>query len=153
MSDELEAIARNTCPDALFFRGLAAENRFAPVSWGLKIGQQFQFGDLRVELVDRSIVVETSGNLTNLVKYWPMLDHMIKPFFLVHLYGISTEKDYISHRNLWEFLQIKMKSEVFRAWLFPFDKRHGTIPPAARKCFQRCLTDSVGHLLITSDKM
>ncbi len=37
------------------FRGMGAANRIAPSSWNLKSTQQFQFGDLRVELHDRTI--------------------------------------------------------------------------------------------------
>jgi hypothetical protein len=55
--------------------GQGANNKFGIEGWGLSAIQQFQFGDLRIELPSATVLVETesAGGVGNLVKYWPLL--------------------------------------------------------------------------------
>ncbi|MBO0789539.1 MAG: hypothetical protein J2P36_01125 [Ktedonobacteraceae bacterium] len=79
-------------------------------------GTKFQFGDLRVNTSNCHILVEveSGGGVTNLVKYWYCLkEHKInKPIKLLHIYGISTEGDFSSYLDLWNFLSSKMKDSL-----------------------------------------
>jgi hypothetical protein len=56
-------------------QGQGAANRFRVNGWELSPAQQFQYGDLRIELAATTLVVEaeSAGGVTNLVKYWPLL--------------------------------------------------------------------------------
>lgn len=77
---------------------------------------KFQFGDLRVELSNYTIVieVESSGGVTNLLKYWYLIEKgkIEKPLFLIHLYRQTTKNDYNSHVELWKFIWEKMNSNI-----------------------------------------
>src|SRR3954463_11375146 len=57
------------------FTGQGGGNRFGLSGWELTLGQQFQFGDLRVETPTTTVVieVESGGGIGNLAKYWPLL--------------------------------------------------------------------------------
>lgn len=72
----------------------------------------YQFGDFRVELPDRTIIieVESSGGITNLAKYWECFDsgRLTKPIQLLHVYRQVSANDYKSHMVVWEFLCRKM---------------------------------------------
>lgn len=108
--------------------GLGKENRVGVTDWNLTQLQKFQFGDLRVETRSATIVieVESAGGVTNLVKYWAILERNTdaKPLRLIHIFKISTPDDYIAHRKLWQFLEDKMCSSLssisrsWRAYLF-----------------------------------
>ena len=80
-------------------------NRFDP-GFCLIGSQRFQFGDLRVELADRLVVVEveSGGGLTNLVKYWPPTPTGDRPILLIHAFGQVSANDYLSHLRLWDFV-------------------------------------------------
>ena len=94
-------------------KGQGASNRICSVG---KI--YFQFGDLRVETKDYTIVieVESAGGVTNLLKYWYALkkcrENFKKRIILLHIYLQSSIRDYQSHLNLWDFLWGIMKNDV-----------------------------------------
>jgi hypothetical protein len=83
--------------------GQGAANRIAMTN-----ETYFQYGDLRVELHDSVVVVEAegAGGVTNLVKYWPLIENgrIQKKLLLFHLFCTQTPTDYASHRELWNFL-------------------------------------------------
>ncbi|MHA1223079.1 MAG: hypothetical protein ACTSP3_07460 [Candidatus Heimdallarchaeaceae archaeon] len=94
----------------------------------------YQFGDLRIEMNDFTILVETegAGGVSNIVKYWYCFENKIieKPIVLLHLYQQSSINDYGSHLLLWKFIWEKMQKEINKkknlivAYLFPcFDKK------------------------------
>lgn len=76
----------------------------------------YQFGDLRVELPDKIIIieVESSGGITNLAKYWECFDsgRLTKPLKLLHIYRQVSANDYKSHMVVWEFLCRKMQESM-----------------------------------------
>lgn len=76
----------------------------------------YQFGDLRVELPDKIIIieVESSGGVTNLAKYWECFDsgRLVKPLKLLHIYRQVSANDYRSHMIVWEFLCRKMQESM-----------------------------------------
>lgn len=78
----------------------------------------FQFGDLRVETEDYTIVIEaeSGGGVTNLVKYWYALKKcpkdIKKPLILFHIYHQSSSNDYASHLALWDFLWDIMSENI-----------------------------------------
>jgi hypothetical protein len=55
--------------------GQGGTNKFGIAGWDLSALQLFQFGDLRIELRETTLVVEaeSAGGVGNLVKYWPLL--------------------------------------------------------------------------------
>jgi len=59
------------------------------------------------------IEVESSGGVTNLVKYWWCVekrpDIIKKPVILLHLFRQTSKEDYGSHLSLWHFLWGKMR--------------------------------------------
>lgn len=91
---------------------MGTANRIAPANWGLQARQGFQFGDLRytTELCWIVVEFESAGGVTNLVKYWPMLNAELdeRRFVLIHLMRISSESDYIAHRRLWHDIAHRM---------------------------------------------
>lgn len=137
---EFHTLALEVQPDAQCYWGFGAENRMAPAAWNLNALQQFKFGDLRVELEDRTIIVQIQRGLIHFAKFWPVIDELTKPLAFIHLYGVSTENDYISHRLLWEFLRERMSGPRFVAWLFTYDKRGRSAPLQASERFRQCLT-------------
>lgn len=90
-------------------------NRVDP-GWDLPTNQRFQFGDLRIESDDATVVVEfeSAGGVTNLVKYWPLLLKREQPkrFVLAHVFRIASANDYIAHRHLWEFVIERMREDL-----------------------------------------
>lgn len=98
--------------------------------------QQFQFGDLRIELPTVTVLVETesAGGVGNLVKYWPLLRSgaLDKRLVIIHLYMLTSEGDYMAHRKLWSFLLDRMdmdlnevgicRPDVWDAHLFTYRK-------------------------------
>ncbi|EFH88943.1 hypothetical protein [Ktedonobacter racemifer] len=76
----------------------------------------FQFGDLRVETPQRTLIVEaeSAGGATNQVKYWYCLGkgHITRPIHLMHIFAQNSENDYQSHLDLWDFLAQKMASDL-----------------------------------------
>ncbi|OBF58325.1 hypothetical protein A5787_23515 [Mycobacterium sp. 852002-50816_SCH5313054-b] len=96
--------------------GHAGSNRFGIDGWRLSRPQQFQFGDLRIELPTTTVLVETEsgGGVTNLVKYWPLLRSRTsdKRLVLIHLYMLDSDGDYSAHRKLWSFLVDQMEIDL-----------------------------------------
>lgn len=103
-------------PDTQTYAGYRPDNRLDVVGWHLTPLQHIQFGDLRYETARlRAVVeVESGGGVSNLVKYWPLLGTQLteKPFYLLHLYRLASENDYIAHRKLWEFLVARMREDL-----------------------------------------
>jgi hypothetical protein len=100
------------------FSGQGGGNRFGLSGWELTLGQQFQFGDLRVETPTRTIVVEveSGGGIGNLAKYWPLLAgaEIEKRLVIIHVFQIASDGDYITHRRLWGFLVEQMREDLER---------------------------------------
>lgn len=96
--------------------GQSANNKFGIDGWGLSVIQQFQFGDLRIEVPNMTVLVETesAGGVGNLVKYWPLLRSraLDKRIVLIHLYMLGSDGDYIAHRKLWSFLVDRMETDL-----------------------------------------
>lgn len=96
--------------------GQGARNRFGIDGWALPTQQQFQFGDLRIELPATTVLVETesAGGVGNLVKYWPLLRSraLAKSVVIIYLYMLSSEGDYIAHRKLWSFLFDRINTDL-----------------------------------------
>lgn len=73
----------------------------------------FQFGDLRVDLPQCILLVEveSSGGVTNLAKYWEIIEtcRINKPVRLLHLFRQKSINDYEAHLVIWRFLSEKMK--------------------------------------------
>jgi hypothetical protein len=115
ISHESAALAR--------FRELA-EARGLPTSCGqgssnrilISGGVYYQFGDLRVETNDRTVIVEveSSGGITNLAKYWECFEsgRLTKPMRLLHLFRQKSVNDYESHMVVWRFLCGKMQDAL-----------------------------------------
>jgi hypothetical protein len=96
--------------------GQGGENRFGIEGWELSKLQEFQFGDLRIELPHTTVLVETesAGGVSNLAKCWPLLHSGVlsKRLVLAHLFMISSAGDYLAHRRLWEFLVDRMAADL-----------------------------------------
>ena len=99
--------------NVLTVQGQNQQNRFDIPGWELQRHQQFQFGDLRIETPSRTVVVEleSAGGLTNLVKYWPLLELQppTKRLVLLHVFHLVSEEDYIAHRRLWSYTVERMR--------------------------------------------
>ena len=101
-------------------------------------GVYFQFGDLRVELPDRTLIieVESSGGTTNLAKYWECFEsgRLKKPMKLLHIFRQKSVNDYESHMVVWRFLCNKMHAELgdrFEGrWLTYQDGSQSSLEPA-----------------------
>lgn len=137
------------------YRGYGASNRFDP-GFGLVGQQRFQYGDLRVELADRVVVVEveSGGGATNLMKYWPLVTHLDRPHLLLHGFGQASRSDYISHLRLWDFLWAKMRDELWRspnpslfARRFQYTGGSDMELAAAAQLFRKCLTQPLQQVL------
>lgn len=136
-------------------RGYGAANRFDP-DFGLTGQKRFQFGDLRIALPDRIVIVEveSGGGLTNLVKYWPLAESDTPPVLLLHAFGQNSVNDYLSHLRLWDFTWGKMRERLWAAndpKLFAqrYTFTHG-VPAglsAAAEAFRRCLTEALPIVL------
>jgi hypothetical protein len=78
--------------------------------------QQFQYGDLRIELAATTLIVEaeSAGGVGNLVKYWPLLrsGKLAKRLVVLHVYMLGSDADYIAHRKLWSFLVDRMTEDL-----------------------------------------
>lgn len=98
------------------YSGQGGGNRFGVSGWELTLGQQFQFGDLRVETRTATILaeVESGGGIGNLVKYWPLLATGVieKRLVLIHVFRIGSAGDYIAHRRLWGFVVERMREDL-----------------------------------------
>lgn len=102
-------------PDVAYLSGMGAANRFVLADWALVGSQNFQFGDLRIETTNATIVVEaeSAGGVTNLAKYWPYLAaRPTKRFVLAHLFQVNSPNDYISHLRLWAYLVERMRDDL-----------------------------------------
>ncbi len=140
----------------IVFSGYRPNNRFDP-GFDLRDIQRFQYGDLRVELTDRIVIieVESGGGLTNLIKYWPYASQGDRPIFLLHVFGQGSESDYIAHLRLWDFTWAKtekvMQSESqtsYYARRFTFRKNNPESLNPAIEEFRRCLTSDLDDLFI-----
>jgi hypothetical protein len=130
------------------FSGQGGSNRFGPSGWELSLGQQFQFGDLRVETPTTTVVVEveSGGGVGNLAKYWPLLatGAFVKRLVIIHIFQIASAGDYIAHRRLWGFLVERMREDLDRrgiaypgAWeahLFTYRKGEEALDAAELLC-------------------
>jgi hypothetical protein len=97
-------------------RGQGIANKFAVNGWELSPLQQFQYGDLRIELAATTLIVEaeSAGGITNLVKYWPLLRSgaLAKRLLILRVYMLGSNADYIAHRKLWSFLVDRMTEDL-----------------------------------------
>ena len=95
------------------FMGQGRDNRIL-----LEQGAYFQFGDLRVETPVYHLLIETesAGGLTNLLKFWYLLEEhsrvFTKPVVLFHLFRQSSPNDYGAHLVLWDFVWQKMEQAL-----------------------------------------
>ena len=77
-----------------------------------------QFGDLRVDAGDHWVIVEveSSGGVTNLAKYWYLIDNqweqVEKPIRLFHVFRVGSPNDYLSHLLTWDHLAEYMAGSV-----------------------------------------
>jgi hypothetical protein len=96
--------------------GQGPANRFGVNGWELQPSQQFQYGDLRIELAATTLIVEaeSAGGVGNLVKYWPLLRSgtLAKRLVVLHVYMLGSDADYIAHRKLWSFLVDRMTEDL-----------------------------------------
>jgi len=106
----------------LVYDGQGSNNRIAPFG-----RSYFQFGDLRVDLPQRHIVVEveSAGGVTNLVKFWYCLEEgfISRPLTLFHVFAQASENDYIRHLHLWDSIKNKMSEALdgkFTAQLYTY---------------------------------
>ena len=138
-------------------RGYGATNRF-DAGFSLLGQQRYKYGDLRIMLEDRIIVVEveSGGGLTNLVKYWPLAEQATLPILLFHAFGQCSANDYLSHLLLWDFTWAKMKEQIWsyrapklfaRRYAFSYKDTEGLVQAASD--FRRCLTEPLS--IIQSD--
>ena len=114
----LLALLRNVVSDldVECITGQGGANRFGIEGWGLSGLQQFQFGDLRIELPTSTVLVEaeSAGGVGNLIKYWPLLRSrsLTKRLVLIHVYMLGSEGDFIAHRKLWSFVVDRMTVDL-----------------------------------------
>jgi hypothetical protein len=136
-------------------RGYGGGNRFDP-GFNLVGPQRFQFGDLRVVLEDRIVVVEieSGGGLTNLVKYWPLATVSTLPVLLLHAFGQGSLNDYLSHLRLWDFVWGRMRAELWcpsapKLFARRFQYVHNDVGRLreAAEAFRRCLSDPLPVVL------
>ncbi len=109
----------------------------------------FQFGDLRIELPEYTIVVEveSSGGVTNLAKYWESIElcRVNKSIKLIHVFLQKSKNDYESHLALWSFLNAKMQKELGQKWAGYCFRTTGPSPGALEPAltqFRRILTEN-----------
>jgi hypothetical protein len=98
-------------------RGLTPVTRFrADNQLKLPDGQHFQFGDLRVTKGTCHVIVEveSAGGVTNLVKYWYILQKLRaeERVVLLHVFRQTSIGDYGSHMQLWDFLAARMRADL-----------------------------------------
>lgn len=86
----------------------------------------FEFGDLRLEFKNSRIIVEvdTAGGVTNLAKYYYMLNEPDqfnfrdiipdKITYLLHVFVCKDYNDYLAHRRLWIYLSRILESKNFK---------------------------------------
>lgn len=106
-----------------YFSGQNKKN-FVYIDKDSKSGPNFEFGDLRVEFKNVRVIVEvdTAGGVTNLAKYFFMLNEKekfnfndIEPdksTYLLHIFVCKNETDYLAHRKLWFYIQNNIKNEL-----------------------------------------
>ena len=140
--------------DTQVYRGLGGENRFDP-GFNLNGRQRFQYGDLRVELADRVVLVETEsgGGLTNLVKYWAHAELEDKPLLLLHVFRQASRNDYIAHLRLWDFVWEKMRNDLWHhestpllARMFAYQAGETGSLEEAVAAFRVCLTQPLNEV-------
>lgn len=99
---------------AVYFPGTGKRKVLNP--FGLDAKNQFEFGDIRIELESRFIVVEVDKGegIYNLIKYWPYFVNCKKPkpITLLHVYYHQSEGNYKAYRELWEFMKKRIVKEV-----------------------------------------
>lgn len=87
----------------------------------------FQFGDLRIDTDKYHIIVEveSSGGITNLVKYWYAIEKgkIKKTVILIHIYKKQSKNDYASHEELWDFIKEKLNNKII-AKKFNYSDKH-----------------------------
>lgn len=104
----------------------------------------FEFGDMRLEFKKSRIIIEvdTAGGVTNLVKYFFMLEspkefdfgkiEQEKDTRLLHIFVCKSENDYLAHRKLWEYLynnmKLKLKDMHFEAEIILWNEKKGQDP-------------------------
>ena len=115
----------------------------------------FEFGDLRLEF-DRSrmiVEVDTAGGVTNLVKYYYMLNEPDqfnfsdiipdKITYLLHIFVCKDGNDYLAHRRLWLYLSRKLEATNFRADMEIWNTNDSESQIVESK-FKHILEDAVG---------
>lgn len=136
-------------------RGYGGDNRFDP-GFNLIGQQRFQFGDLRIDLPDRIVVVEveSGGGITNLLKYWPLAGANSRPILLLHAFGQNSLNDYVSHLRLWDFAWDKMRGDLWsrdepRLFARRFQYTHGAEAALAKavESFRVSLTQPLDDVL------
>jgi hypothetical protein len=131
-------------------RPLDCQGWFDP-GFGLPPANRFEFGDVRVRLQDRIVVVEVereAGGHTNLLKYWPLSEVVTVPILLLHVFATGAASNYLSHVRLWEFAWDKMKGDVWRrhpatlfARIVQVADGNECAAQAAREAFRACLKE------------
>jgi hypothetical protein len=108
----------------------------------------YQFGDLRVELPNKTIIieVESSGGVTNLAKYWECIDagRINKQLMLLHIYRQVSANDYKSHMLVWKFLCKKMEEahpEKFQGKLVTYEAGNIASLKSAYETFESWLSE------------
>jgi hypothetical protein len=87
------------------YSGMGAANKIQLTG---RVG--FQFGDLRVDTKNQWVIIEaeSAGGVTNLAKYWYILDNLWdavgKPIRMFHLFKANSPNDYMSHLLTWDHL-------------------------------------------------
>lgn len=115
----------------------------------------FEFGDLRLEFKSSRIIVEvdTAGGVTNLAKYYYMLNEPdqfnfndIMPdkiTYLLHVFVCKYDNDYLAHRRLWIYLSRKLEANNFRAEMEIWNTNDSESQRVESK-FKDILEDAVG---------
>jgi hypothetical protein len=157
-----KVLADRSRKEATAYWGQVEGNKFDP-GFGLKSSGQFEYGDFRVELPDRFVVVETevnvSGTLANLVKYWPYCrpgrqswPTLTRPILLLHVFARNpTQKGKdLSHQLLWDFTWKEMKADLWRqnpprlfARRYEYVKDDYNTLRETCDAFRRCLTEDL----------
>jgi hypothetical protein len=108
----------------------------------------FQFGDLRLETPQCTLLVEveSSGGVTNLAKYWEIIEksRITKPVRLLHLFRQKSINDYEAHLVIWRFLSEKMKVALgtrFECVLHVYQDVHPESIVPAMTTFEHWLDD------------
>jgi hypothetical protein len=133
--NELEEIisSNETSKDLKIYKGQRKDNILYLKESRSKSG--FEFGDLRVEFKNSRIIMEidTAGGVTNLMKYFYILDNpdkfkssqivISKPTRMLHIFVRKNANDYKAHEILWEYLYKSYNSKAgsFKANFMSWD--------------------------------